>query len=196
MAIIGLSLVDDPAERQRARRMIRGLEDGSLSTDDQEQLATIAETRLEDEVGDDLARGIGATLVEEKLEEGIPVLGAALGVVLDNAFIQGVERAARFTFQERWLREHGKLDEIAPALNSQGDTGSIVESLNQAVYSTSYAVSFGIVFPAALVGSALAAVLPTTVTNGLNQGATDAASDADRLIAGVRGQPDPAQGRS
>ena len=93
-------------------------------------------------------------------KKGFPFLGAALGVVLDNAFIGGVEEAARFTFQERWLREHGKVDEIAPALSSQGDNAPIVEGLSQAVYSTSYAVSFGVVFPAALLGCALSTVLP------------------------------------
>jgi len=192
MAIIGLSLLDDPGERLSASRLIRGLEDGTLTRDDEQRLSTIAETRLKDEVGDDLAREIGATLVEEKVEEGIPFLGAALGVVLDNAFIQGVEKAARFTFQERWLREHGKVDEIAPAVASQGDSAPIVAGLSQAVHSTSYAVSFGVVFPAALLGSALSTVLPTAATDGINEGATAAIRDVDRLIAGVRGQPDPA----
>src|SRR5208337_4886413 len=135
---------------------------------------------------------IGATLVEEKVEEGIPFLGAALGVVLDNAFIQGVEKAARFTFQERWLREHAKVDEIAPAVASQGDSAPIVAGLSQAVYSTSYAISFGVVFPAALIGSALTTVLPAAATDGLIEGASSATHDVDRLIAGVHGQPDPA----
>jgi EcsC protein family len=196
MAVIGLSLVDDPAERQSARRLVRGLEDGSSTKDDQQRLSTISQSRLEDEVGDDLAQEIGATLVEEKVEEGIPLLGAALGVVLDSAFIAGVEEAARFTFQERWLREHGKVDEIGPAVSSQRENAPIVESLGHAVYSTSYAVSFGVVFPVALIGSALSTVLPAAVTDGLNEGAAAATSDVDRLIAGVRGQPDPAQGRA
>src|SRR5271166_6307685 len=110
IAIIGLSLLDDPGERLSASRLIRRLEDGTLAKDDEQRLSTIAETRLEDEVGDDLVEQIGSTLVEEKVEEGIPYLGTALGVVLDNSFIQGVEEAARFTFQERWLREQGKAD--------------------------------------------------------------------------------------
>jgi len=192
MAIIGLSLLDDPGERLRVSRLIRGLEDGTLTRDDEQRLSTIAETRLEDEVGDDLVEQIGSTLVEEKVEEGIPFLGAALGVVLDNAFIQGVEKAARFTFQERWLREHGKVDEIAPAVAAQGDSAPIVEGLSQAVYSTSYAVSFGVVFPVAFAAKAAGAVLPAPATDGLTEGATAATSDVDRLIAGVRGQPDPA----
>jgi hypothetical protein len=179
-----------------ASRLIRRLEDGTLNLDDEQRLSTSAETRLEDEVGDDLVRQIGSTLVEEKVEEGIPLLGTALGVVLDNAFIQGVEKAARFTFQERWLREHGKVDEIAPAIASQGDGTPIVDGLSQAVYSTSYAISFGVVFPVALAAQAAVAVLPAPATDGLVEGATAAASDVDRLIAGVRGHPDPAQGRA
>jgi len=196
MAIIGLSLVDDPAERLRTSRLIRGLVDATLTRDDQQRLSRIAESELKDEVGDDLVREVGATLVEEKIEEGIPMLGAAVGVVLDNAFIEGVEKAARFTFQERWLRDHGKVDEIAPAVASQGDNALTVGGLSQAVYSTSYAVSFGVVFPAALLCSALSTVLPAAATDGLSEGARAATSDVDRLIAGVRGQPDPAQGRA
>jgi len=196
IAIIGLSLLDDPGERLSARRLIRRLEDGTLTSDDQQRLSTAAKTVLDDEVGDDLVEQIGSTLVEEKVEEGIPFLGAVLGVVLDNAFIQGVEEAARFTFQERWLREHGRVDEIAPAVASHGAGAPIVEGLSQAVYSTSYAVSFGVVFPVAFAARAAGAVLPAPATQGLTEGATAATSDVDRLIAGVRGHPDPAQGRA
>ncbi len=194
ISIIGLSLQEDPEEKQRTARFIRALQDGSLAQQDQQRVTTSAETRLEDEVGDDLVRDIASTLVEEKVEEGIPLLGAAIGVVLDNAFIIGVEEAARYTFQERWLRDHGKLDEIAPAPAEQGDGSTLGENLSQAVYSTSYAVSYGVVFPAAFVSSALTSILPGSATTGFSAGAVTAARDADRLIAGLRGEPDPAQG--
>ncbi len=196
MAIIGLSLVNDPDDRLRTSRLIRRLEDGTLTSEDRQRLSTTAETRLEDEVGDDLVEQIGSTLVEEKLEEGIPFLGAAIGVVLDNAFIQGVEQTAQFVFQERWLREHGKLEEIAPTISTQADGTSISQGLTRAVYSTSYAVSFGVVFPAAFLGNAVSNVLPTAAADGLNDGARAATSDVDRLIAGARGLPDPAPGRA
>jgi len=192
MAVIGLSLLDDPEERLKARRLIRELEEGTCTMEDEDRLSTIARSRLEDQVGDELAEQIGATLVEEKLGEGIPFLGAALGVVLDNAFIEGVGEAARFTFQERWLRERGKVDEIAPAEAPRGPSGSIGAGLTQAAYSTSYAVSFGVVFPVALAARAGMAVLPASATDGLTEGAASATHDVDRLIAGVRGQPDPA----
>jgi hypothetical protein len=195
MAIVGLSLIDDPAERLAARRLIRRLEEGTSTSEDDQRLSSIAERRLEDEVGDDLAQEIGSGLITEKLEEGIPFLGSALGLILDRAFIGGVERAARFTFQERWLREHGKVDEIVPEVSSPVDHSSIRERANQAVYSTSYAVSFGVVFPVAMIGGAVATMLPAAATDGFKQGANGAISDVNRLIAGFRGQPDPARVR-
>ena len=182
LAVIGLSLLDDPAERLRTRRLIRELEEGKCTKKDEETLSTIARTTLEDEAGDTVAEAIGSTLVEEKLEEGIPLLGAALGAVLDNAFIHGVEEAAQFTFQERRLRDHGKVDEIAPAAGPASTHASIGQGLSQAVYSTSYAVSFGVVFPAALIASAGAAVLPAAAVDGLKEGTGAAQRDADRLV--------------
>ena len=172
LAIIGLSLVDDPAERLKARRLIRELEEGKGTDPGQGD-------PLRRRGNEDRGRGgrrcraevIGSTLVEEKVEEGIPLLGAALGVILDNAFIHGVDEAAQFTFQERWLRDHGKIDEIAPAEASTLTSASIGQGLSQAAYSTSYAVSFGVVFPVALITTAGAAVLPTAALEGFRVGA-------------------------
>jgi hypothetical protein len=183
LAIIGLSLLDEPDERLRATRLIRELEEGTCPLADEDQLGTLAESRLEDEVGDGL---LGSTLIEEKFGEGIPLLGAALGVVLDNRFISGVEEAAQFVFQERWLRDHGKVDEIAPA--PEIARASFGSKLNQAAYSTSYAISFGVVFPAVLIARTVAVILPESATLGIAQGAATAACHADRVIAGGRSQ--------
>ena len=196
IAIIGLSLMDEPEDRLRYRRLIRHLEEGTLTSEEAQQLTSSARTRLEDEVASDLAEQIGSTLMEAKVEEGIPFLGAALGVVLDNAFITGIEKTAQFVFQERWLREHGKVDEIAPAVASSRDENSLSQGLTQAAYSTSYAVSFGVVFPAVLVGSAVSSVLPSAASDGLREGARAATTDVDRLIAGAKGLPDPAPQRA
>jgi EcsC protein family len=189
LAIIGLSLVNDPAERLRARRLIRELEEGKGTTRDRETLVRDAERKIEDEVGDDVVvEVIGSTLVEEKVEEGIPLLGAALGVILDNAFIQGIDEAAQLTFQERWLRDQGKIDEIAPAEAPVRTSASIGQGLSQAAYSTSYAVSFGVVFPAALIAAAGSTVLPGAAVDGLREGAAGAREDADRLVCRIQGR--------
>ncbi|MBV8488454.1 MAG: EcsC family protein [Planctomycetaceae bacterium] len=191
MAIIGMSLLDEPQERQRARHLIRELEDRTCPKEDAERLVSATSARLEDDLGEELAGTVGSALLEQKIEEGIPFIGAAIGVVVDNAFLSGVEEAAQRTFQERWLRDHGKVDEIAPA-ELPASTTSLSAGVSQAAYSTSYAISFGVVFPAALVAQAGADILPTPIYEGFKAGATAASRDAYRLLAGVRGQPDPA----
>jgi hypothetical protein len=192
LAIIGLSLVREPAERLGAWTQIRYLEEGSLSEEDQGRLVEALGCGLKDEICDEIVSDVLEALVEEKIGEGIPILGSAVGVVLDNEFIAGVEETARRTFQERWLREKGKVDVIPPA-DSSGATGrSIRAGLTQAAYSTSYAVSFGVVFPAAFVAQAGAAILPAAARNGLAEGARTAARDVDRAIADFRGRPAPA----
>ena len=196
MAIIGLSLLHEPEERLRAMRLIRELEEGACPREDEDRLETLAESKLEDEIGDGLVKEIGTTLIEEKIGEGIPLLGAALGVVLDNAFLTGVEEAARVTFQERWLREHGKVDEIAPAPDPAEKKVSLESRITQAAYSTSYAVSFGVVFPAALLAQAGASALPAPASDGLKQGACSAGQDVDRLITGARRRSKPALGQA
>jgi hypothetical protein len=190
LAILGLSMLDDPEERLQARRLIRELEDRCCPAEDEERLSRLARERLEDQVGDELVETLGSTLVEEKLSEGIPLLGAAIGVVLDNEFIESVEEASQRTFQERWLREHGKVDEIAPVI-TESDT-SLGKAVSQAAYSATYAISFGLVFPTTLIARFGAQYLPTPVVEGFADGAVTARRDVGRLLAGLRGQPDPA----
>jgi hypothetical protein len=195
LAIMGLSLLDTPDDRVRAMALIRELEEGKCRPEDQDRLGAMTQARIQDEVADDLVEEIGSTLLEEKAGEGIPFLGAALGVVLDNAFISGVEEAAQCVFRERWLREHGKIDTIAPAESSHLSS-SFGAGLNRAVYSTSYALSFGIVFPAALIAQAGEAVLPMEVSDGMRNGASAAARDAGRLLSRSRATGTAAQAKA
>jgi hypothetical protein len=177
LAIIGVSLLDMPDERVQACRFLRELEEGKGRREDQDQLAAISQSRIEDEVAGELA----STLLEEKLSEAIPLLGAAIGVVLDNAFLAEIEEAAERVFQERWLRAHGKIDEIAPARGEHSGSNALGAGLNHAVYSTSYAISFGVVFPVALLAQAGVAVLPSRLTRGVKDGADGASRDVGRL---------------
>ena len=192
MAIIGLSLLDDPAEKLRTSRLIRGLVDGTLTRDDQQRLSTIAETKLKDEVGDDLVEQIGSTLVEEKIEEGIPFLGAALGVVLDNAFIQGVERSCPVHVPGALAARSRQGGGDCPGRGSPRrqcpdrrglDPGGLLDQLCGQFWGR---------LPCRLARQCPLTVLPAAATDGLTAGATAASRDVDRLIAGVRGQPDPA----
>ncbi|WP_165228710.1 EcsC family protein [Aquisphaera insulae] len=181
LAIIGLSLLADPEERLKARRLIREIEEKDCPEEDERDLETIAEPRIECELAGDFAEQVASSLVEQKIGEGIPFLGAALGVVLDNEFLSGVEEAAQRTFQERWLREHAKVDEIAPAETLPAIP--LRERVSRAVYSSGYVVGFGLVFPAALLARAGAAVLPSPATEGLADGSRAARRDTDTFRA-------------
>ena len=178
-------------ERARTAALIRLLEKETIQSEDQARLEALLENKAKGELEDDVVEQIASSLLENKIEEGIPFLGEIAGVLLDNAFIDRIEEAARCTFQERWLRDQGKVGVIAPAEGHQRAGTSLGAGLTQAVYSTSYAVSFGVVFPAALVAQAGTAVLPSAAVDGLKAGAESAARDAKRLLAGPAQQGNP-----
>ena len=52
-----------------------------------------------------LARAIGLNLGKRKIAGSIPVVGAAVGAAVNAWYLSDVATTARFTFQERWLRE-------------------------------------------------------------------------------------------
>jgi hypothetical protein len=52
-----------------------------------------------------LARAIGLNLGKRKIAGSVPVVGAAVGAAVNAWYLNDVAQAARYTFQERWLRE-------------------------------------------------------------------------------------------
>jgi hypothetical protein len=52
-----------------------------------------------------LARAIGLNLGKRKIAGSVPVVGAAVGAAVNAWYLSDVARAARYTFQERWLAE-------------------------------------------------------------------------------------------
>jgi hypothetical protein len=52
-----------------------------------------------------LARAIGLNLGKRKAAGSIPVVGAAVGAAVNAWYLSDVAQTARYTFQERWLRE-------------------------------------------------------------------------------------------
>jgi hypothetical protein len=52
-----------------------------------------------------LARAIGLNLGKRKAAGSIPIVGAAVGAAVNAWYLADVAQAARYTFQERWLRE-------------------------------------------------------------------------------------------
>ncbi len=55
-----------------------------------------------------LAKQLGINLTKRKALQAIPLVGAAVGASANGWWIQDVGWAARRSFQERWLSDHGK----------------------------------------------------------------------------------------
>ena len=90
-----------------------------------------------------------ALLTQIEAFEDVPVFGAATGALLNLAVAHKTDVTARRLFQERWLRDNGKVDEIEPA----PDTGKIPAmhgwsgAFARAGYSTLHGLTFGAVLP-------------------------------------------------
>ena len=56
----------------------------------------------------DLAAQLGINLTKRKALTIVPMIGAAVGAVVNASFIKDVGWAARRTFQELWLLQHGQ----------------------------------------------------------------------------------------
>ena len=59
-----------------------------------------------------LAKQLGVNLTKRKALQSIPVIGAAVGASVNGDYIKEVGWAARRVFQELWLIENNKIDEI------------------------------------------------------------------------------------
>ena len=63
-----------------------------------------------------LTEELWSFLFQLEIFEAVPGVGVISGALLNLAFMQRVDATAQWVFQERWLRDNGKVDAIAPAL--------------------------------------------------------------------------------
>jgi hypothetical protein len=131
--------------------------------------------------------GVEEDLFEDLAFGAVPILGDLTSILMDYDFIRRVDITARRVFQERWLKEHGKLDEIHPAPMSQRRSSleGGIDLAAQLVYLGCFGVGFGVTFPLILVARG-AGGLDNSLARGVKQGAGDAARDADRFLFRIR----------
>lgn len=55
------------------------------------------------------AKSLGKNLTKRKMLQAIPIAGGIIGGSVNASFIQDVAWAARRSFQERWLKDNGKM---------------------------------------------------------------------------------------
>ena len=119
----------------------------------------------------------------------IPLFGAVTGGLLNLSVAHRADVTARHLFQERWLRDQGKVDEIEPSaeaskLPSLTGWSGVFSRIG---YSTVYGASFGAAFPVYLVGAVFAPVTDS-IRSGFRDGARAAIEGVDGLLGATAGR--------
>jgi hypothetical protein len=136
------------------------------------RLREIEDLLIEETQEEIVVEELTALLFQLELFEEVPGIGAISGGLLNLTFLRRVERTARRTFQERWLRDNGKVHVIEPVeahprVLAPGWSGA----LGRAAYSGCYSLGFGVALPVCV-----AAELIRPVGNALTQGIRGSAS--------------------
>ncbi len=172
LGILEVSTVDDPAER---RRLLDRLRAGTLG----------------DEAG---LNGVKHEVIDELMLEIVPLLGDMVSVALDYAFMKRVDISARRIFQERWLRDRGKVTEI-PAAILPGSSGAgrhagagqaARELVAEAAHLGGFGVGFVVTTPVAIAAALASGRLPMPAARGVADGTRAAVSSAAQFAAGWR----------
>ena len=173
LAILELSTADEPVRRQALFQQLKNL--GTHVANGQAPAKPVSLDGVEEALFEDLAFG------------AVPIVGDVTSILMDYDFIRRVDTTARRVFQERWLKDHGKIDEIHPAPVSQRRSSleGGIDLVAQLAYLGSFGVAFGVAFPLTLVARR-AAGFDNSLVRGVKQGADDAARDADRFLLGIR----------
>jgi hypothetical protein len=117
----------------------------------------------------------------------IPGVGTISGAALNWHFMRRVDETARMVFQERWLRDHGKVEHIEPALvNARHLAPGWAGTLNRVAYSGCYCLGFGVALPAYAAAS-LFRPMDNALFRGLRDGAAAATEGVDQVAVWARG---------
>ena len=92
-------------------------------------------------------------LTQVEIFEDIPFFGAAGGSLLNLWVAHRADVTARYLFQERWLRDNGKIDNIEPASIGHGlaAINGWKGALARAGYKSLYGLGFGAALPVHLL---------------------------------------------
>jgi hypothetical protein len=176
LGILLIASANSPREKQEAIVTLGHVEDAILA-------------KAFEELAEDAIFG---KLVESGEMSSIPSIGILLGAVEFTRMTEHVARVAKFTFQERWLRENGKLvDSIAPDSSA---ALAFAKRVGLKVAASAYWTTFGASFVVALPAVWLFQWVPANhaLGRGLGAGRDDAVRDARRRrLTAPTGQPAP-----
>ena len=173
LTILELSTADEPDRRQALFQNLNSL--ARAKADGASAAHSVSLGGVEEDLIEDLAFG------------AVPFLGDLTSILMDYNFIRRADVSARRVFQERWLIDHQKVEEIYPAPRCQRRSSleGGIDLAAQLVYLGSYGIAFGLAFPLILMVRE-AAEFDNPLVRGARQGAKDATRDADRLLFRTR----------
>ena len=138
-----------------------------------------------------LAEELLSFVFQLEIFEAIPGVGAISGGLLNVGVMRRVERTTRRVFQERWLRDNGKVRSIAPApAHERAVAHGWAGVLERAAYSGCYGLGFAAVLPASILASVFRP-MDNALTQGARDGAAAAASSAARMLGQSSSEPAP-----
>lgn len=164
----------DVAKRQKLLHRLRELESSEVSREELKQ----ENAEIEKEVGAGFAEG--------SIMEFVPYVGVLVSVYGDFEYFHHLSITAKHVFQERHLRDLGKVLEIPPA--AVGKRESTLVNAYGFVKELFYMSGFGVGYGASFVGYGAGAIvkrfIPPVADGAIEGGAkasTDAGAAADRV---------------
>jgi hypothetical protein len=151
------------------------------------RLRELEEMLVEETVEDVLIEEVVQFIFQLEVFEEIPGVGAISGALLNLGFMHRINTTARRIFQERWLRDNGKVQRIEPAeAHPRVLVPGVSGAVGRAVYSASYFIGFGVALPACIVALPFRP-MKNALARGVRDGAAAAASNAGQFVGRMRG---------
>lgn len=170
--ILEIAMLQDPEERKDVLAKLH---------------AAIDQHAEEIEGEADLVTRMTRNMLAEEAFDFIPVVGTAVSFLFDCNFMHAVDETARRVFQERWLRDNGRVTAIDPAVG-MSRRSSLEEfglAIGQLMYTSGAILGFTFTLPGAFVRT-LVGRSANPVGRGARAGADHAVGDARKFLAGVR----------
>jgi len=149
-----------PLDQERDRKFVLGVliaaASGSLAVrlDRLGQLRDVEDWFLYETQEEIISGEVASLLFQLEVFEGVPGVGAISGALLNLAFIKRVEVTSRRVFEERWLRDRGKVDVIEPhEIHARALAHGWAGALVRVAYAGGYSVGYATALPFWLVTS-------------------------------------------
>lgn len=170
--LLEIALVEDPGKRAVVlARMHAALDAPDAALLDADAIAAQA------------GRDVLADELADELLARVPLVGSLVGFIGDRTFVRIAGEGAMHFFQERRLRDEGKVAEILPSpqRRRRSSFSEVGRALGETVYAGGAIVGFAATFPVAVVGH-IAGRSGGSIVAGAAAGGRAAASAAAVLI--------------